>query len=403
MNSKGTPVASVKWSVIRLMLLLLLTTNHSPLTTGLQGQVSTNKVFVVGTNNVLPPNEANFFQINSNLLNAAVAPSSGSGGGITSGGTITNVSIIAPTNNSLCASNVTSVGGQFAGNAAGLTNIPAAQLTGTLPMATLPAAVVTNNDLSTLTFGNGLILRNIGGAAQAVYGDALGDDIAYFHANSGSNASFDTTGNLILRGGAFIGSNAWLAATNGMNWGIVSNGLSVLGGLILWGTNNVTNNLPAASTTVLGAVKVDGSSITINGSGVISASGGGGMSSNPPAFFTNIAAPPMMGAGGTNLWFNAGATNYFEVNLTNAASFLNGPTNALYDRELVTLEFIQDATGNRTILYNTGQSSGNIVPTTSAPGINLSTNAGYHDFVLLRYNLAHQNWILMGNNWGANP
>ena len=72
----------------------------------------------------------------------------------------------------------------------------------------------------------------------------------------------------------------------------------------------------------------------------------------------------MMGAGGTNLWFNAGATNYFEVNLTNAASFLNGPTNALYDRELVTLEFIQDATGNRTILYNTGQSSGNIVPTT---------------------------------------
>ena len=362
---------------------------------------STNKTFMVGTNNVLPPNETNFFQVNSNLLNAAVAPSSGSGGGITSGGTMTNVSIIAPTNNSLCASNVTSVGGQFGGNAAGLTNIPAAQLTGTLPMATLPAAVVTNNDLSTLTFSNGLILRNTGGAAQAVYGDALGDDIAYFHANSGSNASFDTAGNLILRGGAFIGSNAWLAGTNGMSWGIVSNGLSVLGGLILSGINNVTNNLPAASTTILGAVKVDGSTITINGSGVISSSGGS--SSNPPAFFTNIAAPAMMGAGGTNLCFNAGATNYFQVNLTNAVSFLNGPTNALYDRELVTLEFIQDATGNRTILYNTGQSSGNIVPTTAVPGINLSTNAGYHDFVLLRYNLAHQNWILMGDNWGANP
>lgn len=34
--------------------------------------------------------------------------------------------------------------------------------------------------------------------------------------------------------------------------------------------------LPTASTTVLGGVKVDGSTITINGSGVISATGGGG-------------------------------------------------------------------------------------------------------------------------------
>lgn len=35
-------------------------------------------------------------------------------------------------------------------------------------------------------------------------------------------------------------------------------------------------NLPTASTTTAGAVKVDGTSVTINGSGVISASGGGG-------------------------------------------------------------------------------------------------------------------------------
>ena len=35
-------------------------------------------------------------------------------------------------------------------------------------------------------------------------------------------------------------------------------------------------SLPTASTTVLGAVKVDGSTITINGAGVISSSGGGG-------------------------------------------------------------------------------------------------------------------------------
>ena len=37
-----------------------------------------------------------------------------------------------------------------------------------------------------------------------------------------------------------------------------------------------TYSLPTASTSILGGVKVDGSTITINGSGVISSSGGGG-------------------------------------------------------------------------------------------------------------------------------
>ncbi len=39
-----------------------------------RGQISSNKLFVLGTNNVLPPNETNFFNANSNLLNAAIAP-----------------------------------------------------------------------------------------------------------------------------------------------------------------------------------------------------------------------------------------------------------------------------------------------------------------------------------------
>jgi hypothetical protein len=44
-------------------------------------QVSTNKMLVVNTNNVLPPNETNFFAVNSNLLNQSVAASGGGGGG----------------------------------------------------------------------------------------------------------------------------------------------------------------------------------------------------------------------------------------------------------------------------------------------------------------------------------
>jgi hypothetical protein len=44
-------------------------------------QIGTNKMLVVNTNNVLPPNETNFFAVNSNLLNQSVASSGGGGGG----------------------------------------------------------------------------------------------------------------------------------------------------------------------------------------------------------------------------------------------------------------------------------------------------------------------------------
>src|SRR5271168_3953085 len=39
--------------------------------------ISTNKTFVVETNNVLTPNETNFFEVNLGLLEEAVAPGGG--------------------------------------------------------------------------------------------------------------------------------------------------------------------------------------------------------------------------------------------------------------------------------------------------------------------------------------
>jgi hypothetical protein len=56
--------------------------------------------------------------------------------------------------------------------------------------------------------------------------------------------------------------------------------ISTLGALTVAGTNNITNNLPAASTTTMGAVKVDGSTITVDESGVISLTGNGAGLSN---------------------------------------------------------------------------------------------------------------------------
>jgi hypothetical protein len=58
-----------------------------PLCVSAQGAISTNKEFVLNsgssgtTVNALPPDETNFFAVNSNLLNQSVAASSGAGGG----------------------------------------------------------------------------------------------------------------------------------------------------------------------------------------------------------------------------------------------------------------------------------------------------------------------------------
>jgi hypothetical protein len=322
-----------------------------------------------------------------------------------------------------------------------------ANMGGTLPQADLPSLAVTNFNAAALSLASNLWVGATNGMNWLLCSNNAGFLGSAFVANSlyvslAARANTLYVSNYFSSDGGLIGSDGSgdLAAVS-----VTATGTAGISGLLkatnaagygFLGSNNAPTNMPLANLSSGGAA--NGQIPQFNAAtgqwGVSNApSGGGGYyatvnvasnanavvigtntatgqvtltnmySTNPPAFFTNLAAPPMMGAGGTNLWFNAGATNYFQVNLTNSVSFLNGPTNALYDRELVTLEFIQDATGNRTLLYNTGQSTGNIVPTTAVPGINLSTNANYHDFVLLRYNLAHQNWILMGNNWGANP
>src|ERR1700733_9394673 len=61
-------VQSSKFKVLAMLSIL-------PLVPNIFGQsISTNKTFMVGTNNVLPPNETNFFQVNSNLLGQVIVP-----------------------------------------------------------------------------------------------------------------------------------------------------------------------------------------------------------------------------------------------------------------------------------------------------------------------------------------
>jgi hypothetical protein len=69
--------------------------------------------------------------------------------------------------------------------------------------------------------------------------------------------------------------------------------------------------LPTASTTTLGGVKIDGATITINGSGVISAPSGGG---GGGASVTISSTPPLSPAAGNLWWDDVGGQMYISYN-----------------------------------------------------------------------------------------
>ncbi len=95
----------------------------------------------------------------------------------------------------------TFIAGVINGNGAGLTNLNASQLTGTVPVAQLPAAVVTNNDTA-VTF-NTLTLDNTLNLPDPVSFDAAGNPFLYSSAGNG---------NLFI--GDFAGASAGEGARN---------------------------------------------------------------------------------------------------------------------------------------------------------------------------------------------
>jgi pectate lyase len=67
---------------LKLYFILLLINLCVPSSRG--AGISTNKFFVLEDNNILPPNETNFFAVNSNLLNASIGGGGGGGSGVSS-------------------------------------------------------------------------------------------------------------------------------------------------------------------------------------------------------------------------------------------------------------------------------------------------------------------------------
>jgi len=119
---------------LKLLVLLFLSYVANTFATG----TSTNMVFIVNaTNLTLPAFETNFFSANSNLLNQSV-----SGGG---GGSATNASLVNGQSGAVSLTN--SDGSVKVATTTGVLTLSATNagaLSGTLPLAVLPPAVVTN-------------------------------------------------------------------------------------------------------------------------------------------------------------------------------------------------------------------------------------------------------------------
>ena len=98
-------------------------------------------------------------------------------------------------------------------------------------------------------------------------------------------ATTSTLGGVIVGNGLSVDGSGLLTNTNATPYQLVTASNTVLGGVKVGsglsidsstGIMNATYTLPTASQSQLGGVKIDGTTIVINGSGVISAVGGGG-------------------------------------------------------------------------------------------------------------------------------
>jgi hypothetical protein len=135
------------------------------------------------------------------------------------------------------------------------------------------ATVASTTTVGTVQIGSGININNSGTISVTQY--------------SLNTATGSVLGGVKIGTGILITADGIISATTATPYTLTTATSSVLGGVKIGsgvqvagdGTISVntgsTYNLPTATTSTLGGVKVDGSTITINGSGVISAAGAG--------------------------------------------------------------------------------------------------------------------------------
>ena len=212
----------------------------------------------------------------------------------------------------------------------------------TLPTATTSVLGGVKIDGSTITINGSGVISSTGGsvytlptASTTVLGGVRVDGstitISGGVISSASAYSLPTASTTVLGGVKIDGNTITLNGSsqlvaNYTTYSLPSSTTSTLGGVIIptVGTSGITNTsgtigLATASTSQLGGVKVDGSTITINGSGVIAASGAGAVIYKG-TWNANTNTPTLANGVGVAGWQYAvsvsGTTNFGDGNIS---------------------------------------------------------------------------------------
>jgi len=149
---------------------------------------------------------------------------------------------------------------------------------------------------------------------------------------TGLTPATPTSGAIVLGGNLAVANGGTGLSTVGTNGQVLQSN----GSAIVWGSGSYT--LPTASTTTLGGVKVDGTTVTIGTTGVISSSGTPGGTSgqiqyNNGGSFGGLATVPVANGGtGGNGTIDARTTTSETFTLADAGNFVtmsNGSSSTL--------------------------------------------------------------------------
>jgi hypothetical protein len=269
------------------------------------------------------------------------------------------------------------IAGVITGNGGGLTNLNAAQLTGTLPLSALPAALVTNNatgiNLTGTFTGNGAGLTGVN--ASTLGGSALTFPFSANNGQSGLGAGTNFYLNdktLYLRwdqshGLAYNGNgitnfpNSAVQPDGPVLWGFGGGALGVLNGgaqaMLTWNSSGVSVN---GSLTLLTPTVYDGSDVLLHadnhynfsvgpGAGNLTMSGSLNTASGNAAFSANTTGSDNTASGayalnnntsgGGNVADGVNALSYNQTGNNNTAIGHLALANSTNDSDLVAIGF----------------------------------------------------------------